>query len=311
MGNRAKHLASLFNAIEDHATEALDTLDEWSLPDAGAPAYLRGASRALATLAASASGAVTDEAARFPADDGRHGGWIMTAGGSRFWPFDPRPTDVTLEDIAHSLALRCRWGGCCQRFYSVAEHSLGVAAIAQHLARRNGLDADLAHAHGLLHDAEEAYLADIPRPIKAFLPGWNRIADRVQSTVLEAIGLGPPTAEVAEVVRQADDIMLLIESQSLFAFSYELWVDGPPDLGANVLSDFDMIRLPDEAPEWPRERLLEAMQKVESSCVVVSPEPSAVSDWQAEIHITAPMGGFCKVCGSAGAGPLGLCGACL
>lgn len=61
-----------------------------------------------------------------PADD-RRGDWIQTFTGRRFWPLDPRPEDVCIEDIAHALSLKCRFGGHCTRFYSVAEHSVHVS----------------------------------------------------------------------------------------------------------------------------------------------------------------------------------------
>jgi hypothetical protein len=57
-------------------------------------------------------------------------GWIQTYTGKKFWPLDPRPEDVDIEDIAHALAMQCRFGGHCLRFYSNAEHSFWCPASA-------------------------------------------------------------------------------------------------------------------------------------------------------------------------------------
>ena len=107
-------------------------------------------------------------AARGPAMNGREGDPIETFTGGRFYPFDPRPSEVRLEDIAGSLAHTCRFGGHCQRFYSVAEHSLYVAReLADHGER--------VQAYGLLHDAGEAYVGDIPRPVKSQLGEFEAV----------------------------------------------------------------------------------------------------------------------------------------
>lgn len=83
--------------------------------------------------------------------------WIQTFTGKQFWPLTPKAEDVCIEDIAHALAFKCRFGGHCKTFYSVAEHSCRVAEI-------------LRPEHqliGLLHDAAEAYLPDVAAPIKS------------------------------------------------------------------------------------------------------------------------------------------------
>jgi len=107
--SRADELVSVFDAVQDQATEALDMLDGWGLSDTGATGYLKGTARAIASLAGTAAQAATDEAGRFPEDIGhRHGGFVMTASMGRFWPLDPRPAEVSLIDIAHALSNKCR-----------------------------------------------------------------------------------------------------------------------------------------------------------------------------------------------------------
>ena len=86
----------------------------------------------------------------------RVGDWIQTMSGVIFYPLDPRPEEIRIEDIAHALSHQCRFAGHCREFYSVAEHSVRVS---RELPQEFML-------WGLLHDASEAYLVDLPRPIK-------------------------------------------------------------------------------------------------------------------------------------------------
>lgn len=92
-------------------------------------------------------------------DPGRIGDWAQTWSGRRFYPQDPRPEDIAIVDIAHALGNMARYNGHC-RFYSVAEHSVLVSKIVP-------MEDALA---GLLHDAPEAILADVIRPVKRALP---------------------------------------------------------------------------------------------------------------------------------------------
>lgn len=94
-----------------------------------------------------------------PKTDPLRGPWVETYTGSRFFPFTPRGDEIRIEDIAHSLANQCRFNGHCPKFYSVAEHSVLVSRLVP----------EEVALWGLLHDAAEAYISDITRPIKAFL----------------------------------------------------------------------------------------------------------------------------------------------
>lgn len=87
--------------------------------------------------------------------------------GLAYWPQDPRPHEVLIDDIAHALGMICRYGGHCRRFYSVAEHSVHVSRI---VPKEHALV-------GLLHDATEAYLIDLPRPVKLMLPEYRILED--------------------------------------------------------------------------------------------------------------------------------------
>jgi hypothetical protein len=146
----------------------------------------------------------------------RQGGCYGTFTNVIFYPMDPRSEEVRPEDIAHALSNRARWSGHSKRFYSVAEHSLRVMAVATELAIERRISTSLVGPYGLLHDANEAYLPDVPRPVKPFIPGWLAIEARVQEVALERFSLPPPPAEVAEIVDDADAILLSIEARELF-----------------------------------------------------------------------------------------------
>ena len=93
---------------------------------------------------------------------------IQTYSGKQYWPTDPRPEDVEIADIAHSLSMLCRYTGHTRFFYSVAEHSVLVSLM---------VPPELA-LEALLHDATEAYCADLSRPLKRDLPEYATIEAR-------------------------------------------------------------------------------------------------------------------------------------
>lgn len=135
----------------------------------------------------------------------RKGDWIQTFTGRKFWPIDPRAEEVNIDDIAHALSMLCRYSGHCLRFYSVAEHSVHVA---QWLFD-NGYPYETILA-GLLHDATEAYVADVPRPLKQSLPTYKDAESRVWGAIAARYGLD---AELPAEVHEADNRILADEIQ--------------------------------------------------------------------------------------------------
>jgi len=136
--------------------------------------------------------------------------WIQTYTGRRFRPQDPAAGDFDIRDVAHALSLLCRFNGHCRVFYSVAEHSVRVSQICPP-------DAAL---WGLLHDLGEAYIGDLPRPIKPLFPRFEEIETRLLRMAGEALGLAWP---MPPEVRTADDIMLATEARDLMAPPPEPW----------------------------------------------------------------------------------------
>jgi hypothetical protein len=151
----------------------------------------------------------------------RHGDWMQTASGRQFWPMDPRPEEIDIEDIAHALSMLCRFGGHCLRFYSVAEHSV---LLSRHVAPEH-------KRWALLHDASEAYLVDVPRPIKPFLTGYVAAEDGIMETVCRKFGL--PRQMPIEVAA-ADTRILMDEARQNMSPPRVPWELNVPPLGVTL-----------------------------------------------------------------------------
>jgi len=140
------------------------------------------------------------------------GPFIQTYSGKHFYWDDP---DFHLEDIAHALGMNCRFNGHTRHFYSVAEHSLLVSLLMEELRSGDPLE-------GLVHDAHEAYLTDVPRPFKQQLPDWQVYEDRLEKEVRLWAGL---PVEKSKGLKEADQIALFIEGWYLVADRGECFSD--------------------------------------------------------------------------------------
>ena len=167
---------------------------------------------------------------------------IMLQSGAWFDFCAPAASDFTINDIAHGLANICRYSGQCSRFYSVAEHSILVSEMAV------GFEFE-----ALLHDAAEAFLGDITRPLKQMLPEYKRIEAAVERAILdrfEVVGVFPPQ------VKKADLRVLAAEQRQIMPEGTDGWVRGqkvdpapivvrhlPPDEAKRIfLERFDALR---------------------------------------------------------------------
>lgn len=163
----------------------------------------------------------------------RRGDWIQTWTLRQFWPLDPRPEDVDLRDVAHALSLVCRFTGHVNEFYSVAQHSVLVSQRAMELARLCGEDMLLHGRWGLLHDASEAYLVDVARPVKRLpeMAAYRRAESDLQRVICARFGL--PPAE-PELVKRADVEILYTEARDLFSGVHPAWQWGADPLPQTI-----------------------------------------------------------------------------
>jgi|ThiBiot_500_plan_1041544.scaffolds.fasta_scaffold12838_5 hypothetical protein len=151
----------------------------------------------------------------------KHKDWIQTYTGLQFWPLEPRAADIRIVDIAHALSHKCRYSGHCRVFYSVAEHSVHVSS---HVPPELAL-------WGLLHDAAEAYLPDVPRPIKPMLTGFKEIEAKVMAAVCERYGL---TVDEPPEVKRIDTAILGDEMEQIMGPPPANWYLPEEKLGIKV-----------------------------------------------------------------------------
>lgn len=135
---------------------------------------------------------------------------IGLADGSFFCFENPESHDFPIELIAHSLSKLCRFNGHCKRFYSVAEHSVLVSRILPpHL-----------QLVGLLHDASEAYVGDMPSPLKRMIPQYKEIEERVQAAMAKRHGLPYP---FPYEIHEADKAVYRAERSQIAGGEDNLW----------------------------------------------------------------------------------------
>lgn len=137
---------------------------------------------------------------------------IQTITGRRIDPWRFRVEDVDLEDIAHSLAHQCRYAGHVKHFYSVAQHCI---IIASYMSLEENLSFDVWRA-ALLHDASEAYLGDVSRPVKHHreMEMYRAVEVDVQQKINEAFGL-PPNAHEHPRIKFWDTAIRYWEQKAL------------------------------------------------------------------------------------------------
>jgi hypothetical protein len=135
---------------------------------------------------------------------------IETYAGHAVNPLDPDPATIDTVDIVHALSRICRFTGHTRHYYSVAAHSLTVASLVEPEHR----------LWALLHDASEAYLCDLARPLKRVMPDYARAEERLLRVIVEKFGLGWP---MPEAVRQADDLALVAEAREFMPCNEPPW----------------------------------------------------------------------------------------
>ena len=157
-------------------------------------------------------------------------GVIRTFTGNLFNVFEPKPERICIEDIAHALSNICRFAGHTIMFYSVAEHSMRVAELVEPKYK-------LA---ALLHDAAEAYLLDIPTPIKHLFPNYRKAEHKLMEMIAEKFGFEYPLHNSVEL---ADKAMLKTEWFEFMDVQKPGWALDHFNARAGFLAAFDAINI--------------------------------------------------------------------
>lgn len=150
------------------------------------------------------------------------GPWIQTADGIAFSLSNPRPEDVVIEDIAIALSRTARFGGHTRKFYSVAQHS----CLAFDLCPQHRLAA-------LLHDAAEAYIGDIVKPLKDGLALLPAIENKILAAIFTRFGI-PSEHPLCREIKAIDASLLLTERRDLMRPSPYRWTVEAPLLPITI-----------------------------------------------------------------------------
>lgn len=142
------------------------------------------------------------------------GNTIATSSGIYFDYIDPKPEHINIEDIAKGLSNTCRFGGQCD-FYSVAEHSI----LCANIAKENGFN-KYFQFRVLMHDASEAYIGDMQKPLKIIMPEFQKTEGRIEKVINIAFGIDVPKDKV---IKEIDLQMLKAEKKHLFPKDNHVW----------------------------------------------------------------------------------------
>jgi len=159
---------------------------------------------------------------------GMNSDFIITFSKQKFSPLQAKPEEIDITDIAHALSLMCRANGHIRHFYSVAQHCLNCSKEAE----ARGLSKELRLAC-LLHDASEAYISDITRPVKRSLLQYREFEEVLQNLIYRKFGLGELGEAEHRMVREIDDTLLYYEMLELMGeeiFESCPLMNGIPDL---------------------------------------------------------------------------------
>lgn len=167
-------------------------------------------------------------------------GWIQTYTGIAFYPMQPRPEEIDVIDIAHALSMLCRFAGHVERFYSIAEHCVHI---------HDWIEDEYKFA-ALMHDSSEAYLVDIPKPVKNYLNEYVLIEKNLEAAIFAKYNIPYP---FHPRVKEGDNRILIDERNALLKKPPMLWNHEPEPLG---------IKIQNWSPEVAKEQFLDRFNKL-------------------------------------------------
>ena len=150
--------------------------------------------------------------------------WYITVTGKQVFILNPRPEDIDGRDIGHALCHICRFGGHTQKFYSVGQHSMLVHDIVNRAFSAEAVEPIRGFFHpvtvatskdirtAFMHDTPEAYLGDVIRPLKTFLPVYKFIESLWWDVIAKKYALHQ---KMPAMVKYADRVAMLTERRDL------------------------------------------------------------------------------------------------
>ena len=185
--------------------------------------------------------------------------WINVYSGTRFHPFDPRQEEIHLVDIAHALGRACRYAGHTPLHYSVAEHAVLVAEAVRLLG---GTIEEQRWA--LMHDATEAYLVDLPNPIKRH-PGFSyyvELEDMLMEEIAKRYNLHQTT--MPDIVKRCDKEVFFVEvgSKGVVNKIHDDFKWALPVVGKNLDASLALLKVQNLDPEKATASFLQAFHRL-------------------------------------------------
>lgn len=156
---------------------------------------------------------------------------VTTYTGKHFNPVEPDTEKIDIRDIAHALSMTCRGNGHVKTFFSVGQHCINCAREA---AERGCTKRVILAC--LLHDGGEAYMSDVPRPLKPFMPQYLEAEERLLEVIYRKY-LGEPLSDAeAKTVKEIDDDLLYYDMKELFG---EIIQEKAPEL--KIILDYTVV----------------------------------------------------------------------
>ena len=156
---------------------------------------------------------------------------------------------IHLDDIAHALSNSCRFSGHCKWHYSVAQHSILVSVFAEKMDKKAALA-------GLLHDAAEAYLLDIPKPLKdqVEMKPYRNAENKMMKMIFDKYNV-TFNKDVMEIVKKSDRLALQVEINNLMPTHEGFEYLGETDLRHTIKKMY-----PEEAEKLFKERFFKVIK---------------------------------------------------
>jgi uncharacterized protein len=155
--------------------------------------------------------------------------WIQTFTHKKFFPLNPDPKLICIEDIAHALSNQCRYTGHCRSFYSVADHSVHCSEMAYEFGETSEIQ-----KYCFCHDFAEAYITDFADPIKRNpkMAFYLKVEEKLERVIYPVFGLEYPNRKTKDIIRHYDLKALATEKRDLMDPEADTWGPLPdPDEG--------------------------------------------------------------------------------
>lgn len=180
--------------------------------------------------------------------------WIQTTYNRKIDFKKPDPEQLIIEDIASGLSNMPRFAGQLKQFYSVAEHC--IMAERQYVQDVEFPDKETCKAI-LMHDATEAFMCDVPTPLKKMLKDYQRIETRLNEVIKAKFNISS-SESIQELVKKYD--MLMLKNEALFTRGRLNWLNTEPYINIPVLENFTVYYM---SPEFAREVFLKRWEELQ------------------------------------------------